>query len=153
MWNFFLSVSFIVSVQVRIFPLNMGDIIIYIAQWWEKYLQKRSLIKHTCSWRDKLIILWTLKRQAKIFLRISLILLLAKKIWKKTVITAVTQNNAFPIINWINVFGEVLHLTIENNCYWIEISCVSSFVFFKYSLKYSNPQFIKGLSGTNWPLN
>ena len=65
--NFFLYASFIFCVQVRIFPLNMCDIIIYVAQWWEKYLQKRSLIKHTCSWRDKLIILWTLKRQAKIF--------------------------------------------------------------------------------------
>ena len=78
--NFFLYASFIFCVQVRIFPLNMCDIIIYVAQWWEKYLQKRSLIKHTCSWCDKLNILWTLKRQAKIFLRISLILLLAKKI-------------------------------------------------------------------------
>ena len=37
------------------FPLNMCDIIIYIARWWEKYLSKRSLIKHTCSWRDKLL--------------------------------------------------------------------------------------------------
>ena len=34
--------------------------------WWEKYLSKRSLIKHTCSWRDKHIVLWTLNRQAKI---------------------------------------------------------------------------------------
>ena len=39
------------------------------AWWWEKYLSKRSLIKHTCSWRDKLIVLWTLNREAKIFLR------------------------------------------------------------------------------------
>ena len=61
-------VHFIVSVQVRIFPLNMRDIIIYVAQWWEKYLSKRSLIKHTCSWRDKVIVLWTLNRWAKIFL-------------------------------------------------------------------------------------
>ena len=30
--NFFLSVSFIVSVKVRIFPLSMRDIIIYIAR-------------------------------------------------------------------------------------------------------------------------
>ena len=28
-------------------------------------LSKRSLIKHTCSWRDKPIVLWTLNRQAK----------------------------------------------------------------------------------------
>ena len=60
--------KFIFSVQVCIFPLNMCDIIIYVARWWEKYLSKRSLIKYTCSWRDKLIVLWTLNRQAKIFL-------------------------------------------------------------------------------------
>ena len=28
----------------------------YQARWWEKYLSKRSFIKHTFSWRDKLII-------------------------------------------------------------------------------------------------
>ena len=44
-----------VSVKVRIFPLNMCDIIIFAAQWWEKYLSKRSLLKHTCSWRDNLL--------------------------------------------------------------------------------------------------
>ena len=76
MCNFFLFVSFIASVQVRIFPLNIRDIIIYFARWWEKYLSKRSLIKHTCSWRDKLIVLWTLNRRAKIFLRISVIVLI-----------------------------------------------------------------------------
>ena len=27
--------------------------------------------EHTCSWRDKLMVLWTLNRQAKIFLRIN----------------------------------------------------------------------------------
>ena len=70
--------EFIVSVQVGIFPLNMCDTIIYVALWWEKYLSKRSLIKHTCSWRDKLILLWTLNRQAKIFLRISHYCTLAK---------------------------------------------------------------------------
>ena len=43
------------SVQVRIFPLNMCDIIIYVARWWEKHLSKRSLIKHTCSWRVNLL--------------------------------------------------------------------------------------------------
>ena len=69
--NFSLSVRFIISVQLRIFPLNMRDTIVYVALWWEKYLSKRSLIKHTCSWRDKLIVLWTLNGQAKIFLCIS----------------------------------------------------------------------------------
>ena len=55
MHNFFLSVSFIVSVRARIFPLNMRDIIIYVARWWEKYLSKRSLLKRTCSWRVNLL--------------------------------------------------------------------------------------------------
>ena len=32
----------------------MSDIIIYIAQWWEKYPSKCNLIRHTCSWLDKL---------------------------------------------------------------------------------------------------
>ena len=47
MCNFFLSVSFIVSVKVGIFTLNMRDIIIYVAWWWEKYLSKRSPLKQT----------------------------------------------------------------------------------------------------------
>ena len=38
-------------------------------QWWEKCLSKRSLIKLTCLCRDKLIILWPLNRQVKLFLR------------------------------------------------------------------------------------
>ena len=28
-----------------------------LAQLWEKYLSELSLIKHICSWRDKLIVL------------------------------------------------------------------------------------------------
>ena len=40
-------------------------------RWWEKYLSKRSVIRHTCSWRDKLIVLWIMNRQTKIFLRIQ----------------------------------------------------------------------------------
>ena len=44
-------------------------------RWWEKYLSKHSPLKHTCSWRDKLIVLWILKRQAKIFLRIISVLI------------------------------------------------------------------------------
>ena len=41
------------------------------SRWWGKYLSKRSLIKHTCSWRFKFIILWTMNRQTKILLGIS----------------------------------------------------------------------------------
>ena len=66
----FLPISFTVSVQDRIFSLNMRNIIIHVARWWKKYLSKRSLITHTCSWHDKLVVLWTLNRQAKIFLHI-----------------------------------------------------------------------------------
>ena len=50
MCNFFLSVSFIVSEKVRIFPLNMHDIIIYLVRWWEKHLSKCCPLKHACSW-------------------------------------------------------------------------------------------------------
>ena len=62
MRKFFLSVILLLSViavfvQVRIFPLNVRDII-YIARWWEKYLWKCSLIQHTSSWCDKLIAFW-----------------------------------------------------------------------------------------------
>ena len=71
MCNSFFSVSFVVFTQVGIFPLYICDILIYVARWWEKLLSKSSLNKYTCSSCDKLIILWTLNRQAKIFLRIS----------------------------------------------------------------------------------
>ena len=47
----------IVSVQVRIFSLNMLNIIIYVYQLWKKYLLKHSLIKHTTLWRSKLILI------------------------------------------------------------------------------------------------
>ena len=47
----------------------MGWIPLKKKKWWEKYLSKLSLIKHTCSPRDKLIVLWILNSWAKIFLR------------------------------------------------------------------------------------
>ena len=92
MHNFFLSVSFIVSVKVHIFPLNMHDIIIYVTQWWEKYLLKRSPLKHTCLWCDRLIVLWILNRQAKMFLRIS----------KET---DTIQGKNLSMVNFINFLG------------------------------------------------
>ena len=33
----------------------------FFSRWWEKYHSKRSLIKHNCSWRDKLIALWKIR--------------------------------------------------------------------------------------------
>ena len=38
----------------------------------EKYISKWSLIKHTCSWCDELIVLWTLNRQAQISFLVTL---------------------------------------------------------------------------------
>ena len=32
-----------------------------ISRKWEKYLSKRSPLKHTCSWHDKLIVSWKLR--------------------------------------------------------------------------------------------
>ena len=54
---------------LHIFFLNILNIITYNDRWWKKYLSKPSLIKHNCSWCDKLIILWTPNRYAKIYLR------------------------------------------------------------------------------------
>ena len=47
-----------------IFPVCMRDIIIYFAQWWEKYISKCSLIKHTSlgmvsiKWKANIQISW-----------------------------------------------------------------------------------------------
>ena len=45
-----------------------AKVLVVLARWWEKHLSKRNPLKHTCSWRDKLIVLWILNRQAKKFL-------------------------------------------------------------------------------------
>ena len=65
------SGSSIVSIQVHTFSLNMCDIIIYVARWWEKYLSKRRFIKPTCSWHDKLIIMLFLIKKSRNRLRRS----------------------------------------------------------------------------------
>ena len=69
MRNFFSprSASSIVSVQVHIFAKNMRDIIIYIVRWCQKHLSKQSLIKYTCSLRDKLISMNTEQTSENIF--------------------------------------------------------------------------------------
>ena len=46
--------KFTVSIQVRIFTLNMREMVIYLTRWREKHLWKRGLIKYTYSWGDKL---------------------------------------------------------------------------------------------------
>ena len=59
MGNFFLSASFIVSVKVGIFLLNMCDIITYVSRWSKKYLSKRNLFHDVINllyyehWTDK----------------------------------------------------------------------------------------------------
>ena len=60
------NMSLVASVQACLFHL-----IIYVTWWWKKYLSTRILIKHTFWWQDKLIVFWTLNRQAKIYLRKS----------------------------------------------------------------------------------
>ena len=103
MCNFFLSVSFIVSINVCIFPSNMRDIIIHVARWWEKYLSKLSHLKHACSWRDKLIVLWILNRQAKIFLRINLFLSLY--CYAKVTVKLGQTNKKFNCYDIFNIVG------------------------------------------------
>ena len=46
-------------------------------KWWEEYLLKRSLIEHTCSWRDTLIVLQTNT---------------TKKVWFFSYIVNITKN-------------------------------------------------------------
>ena len=57
---------------------------------------KHSVIKHTCSWRDKLIVLWTLNRQAKIFSRIFYCMYPRKKICH-------FENFCFPSTGAVNI--------------------------------------------------
>ena len=44
----------------------------FFGKWWRKYLSKRSLIKGTYSWRDKFIVLWTLKDKRKPFYELQI---------------------------------------------------------------------------------
>ena len=50
----------------RLFVINMRDIIIYVARWWEKCLLKRRLINILVYEVINLTIIWTLNRQVKI---------------------------------------------------------------------------------------
>ena len=82
----------------------------------KKYLSKRSLIKHTCSWRDRLIVLWTLNRQAKIFLRILNISLSHHFPFFKTTINGYMQLKV--------TVSEVLVSVVKEMC--ISYFCVTS---------------------------
>ena len=54
--------------------IHYVDIVIYVARWWEKYLSKCSPVKHTCSWRDKLIILYIVFTLFLVFILIIFLL-------------------------------------------------------------------------------
>ena len=78
---------------------------LFKALWWEKYLSKSSLLKHTCSWLDKLIVLWILNRQAKIFLRIVLA----------------------SLAKWLSVFYELSGCRFEYCCNHLKFRCHACF--------------------------
>ena len=113
---------------------------------------KKTMILRNIIWIHSLTWTGMIKGCCSIHaIRNSFILLLAKQIWKNQNYSRHSKE-CFLNKNWIKLFGEVLNLVIKNNSYWIKISCLF-ICFFKYSLKSSIPQHIKGLVGTNWPLN
>ena len=66
---------------------------------WEKYLSKRSLIKHTCSWRDKLIVL--------------IELLFIEKKFEYLHVTKKKEKGAFHEFNWVEAFPPVLYFLCQ----------------------------------------
>ena len=118
--NFFLCVSFIVFVQVRIFHVNMRDIIIYVTWWWKKYLLKRSLIKHTCLQRDKLLYYehWTDKRKY-FYVKFKHLEPLRYNFW----FPLTTQMRR----NWLTKLSDI-HASENNSVIWL--SYMKSLLFF-----------------------
>ena len=80
-----------------------AKILVVLAQWWEKYLLKHSPLKHACSWRDKLIALWILNRQAKIFLTYN----------KSIILIRQDKNRSIVILDRKNHFEKCLSI-VEN---------------------------------------
>ena len=117
----------------------MCDIIIYVAWWWEKFLSRRNLFKHTCSWRVKLIVLWTLNRQAKMFLHSSGIL--SHEIPTYTVTNAINCNwrSAFFVAyKWMLTFSKIEKKFIsQQTCKWfiITINPIITGFIFSFSIK------------------
>ena len=78
---------------------------------YERYIshhRKSSLMKHTCSWRDKLNLLWTPTRQVKIFLRkyklIWNMIQASKETFKHFVISNFEQEIEINLIDTTNSF-------------------------------------------------
>ena len=93
--------------------------IIHVARLWEKYLSKCGLIKHTCSWPDKLFVLWI-------------------KIVKIYIIYKCYLACYFPIIfSYINLWCPVSHICDNSNRSqsWVEIKSLN-FRGFKVLIKF-----------------
>ena len=95
--HFNLFIFWCINIVKKIFLIYSKSAFYYfLAWWWEKYLWKRSPLKHTCSWRDKLIVLLILNRQAKVFLRITVLPFEVKYgKWKKK-----KEKTATPALTW-----------------------------------------------------
>ena len=88
---------------------NMHDIIIYVAWWWEKYLSKRSLVKHTCSWPNKLIVLLLMPQTCRLSIAFDGFL-------DSTFIVLMVTDASLPgiqrwYLNWSNIKVPRLHLS------------------------------------------
>ena len=93
--------------------------IIHVARLWEKYLSKCGLIKHTCSWPDKLFVLWI-------------------KIVKIYIVYKCYLVCYFPIIfSYINLWCPVSHICDNSNRSqsWVEIKSLN-FRGFKVLIKF-----------------
>ena len=93
--------------------------IIHVARLWEKYLSKCGLIKHTCSWPDKLFVLWI-------------------KIVKIYIVYKCYLACYFPIIfSYINLWCPVSHICDNSNRSqsWVEIKSLN-FRGFKVLIKF-----------------
>ena len=116
----------------------MRDIIIYVARWWEKYLSKRSPLKHTCSWNDKLIVILEIVGSNKnIFLTKNTVSCDKLGDTISTIDFKVTTDNqhvdssivTYKTYGFVN---ESFLYCIEINfsyCYWIALPCFITSIF------------------------
>ena len=106
-WYFSYTISLSCHEQVCLSGLRFER---YFSHHREKYLSKHSPLKHTCSWHDKLIVLWILNRQAKISLRIWYFSPLAFKWFSPNHLKGffVQSNNLRIIFNSVSYVQDVL---------------------------------------------
>ena len=100
-------------------------------------ISKHSVIKHTCSWGDKLRALWTLNRQTKIFLCIlnaNLVLNLCTDVVPQSIITLIASFSSIKLLFHCLFFG------LSSSSYlcflWFECYLVIS-----HKSLWSNPSF------------